>query len=85
MHVFRTLLKSSKWILMTLCICVVQARGAAIPQLIELTKHYGIYSIGITDKDDSDNPPSLPNHFETTLRDFEEEIISLIDNGRKTS
>lgn len=60
-------------------ICVLQARGDAIHQLIELANAFGIQSVGITDKDEGTNPPSLPNHFETSLRDFEAEIVSLID------
>ena len=64
-------------------ICVLQARGEAIHQLIELATKFGIQSVGITDKDDGTKTPSLPNHFETSLRDFEAEIISLIDLGKE--
>ena len=64
-------------------ICVLQARGDAIHQLIELATAFGIQSVGITDKNDGTNPPTLPNHFETSLRDFEAELISLIDLGKE--
>jgi putative ATP-dependent endonuclease of OLD family len=64
-------------------ICILQVRGDAIPQLIELSSKFGIPSVGITDKNDGTKPPTLPNHFETTHRDFEAEIISLIDSGKE--
>jgi len=64
-------------------ICVIQAGGDAIHQLIELATKFGIASVGITDKDDGASPPTLPNHYETNLRDFEAELISLIDSGKE--
>lgn len=65
-------------------ICVLQARGEAIHQLIELANKFGIQSVGITDKDDGTKTPTLPNHFETNLRDFEAELISIIDTGKES-
>lgn len=65
-------------------ICVIQAGGDAIHQLIELAKKFGIPSVGITDKDDGTNPPTLPNHYETNLRDFEAELVALIDSGKES-
>lgn len=64
-------------------ICVIQANGDAIRQLIDLSMKFGIPSVGITDKDDGLNPPTLQNHFETSLRDFEAEITSLLDVGKE--
>jgi putative ATP-dependent endonuclease of OLD family len=64
-------------------ICVIQARGETIYQLIQLAHLFGIPSIGVTDRDDGLNPPTLSNHFETTLRDFENELIALIDLGKE--
>jgi putative ATP-dependent endonuclease of OLD family len=65
-------------------ICVIQARGDSIPQLIKIASHYGIPSVGITDKDNGRKAPTLPNHFQTSLLDFEEEIvIPLIDSNKE--
>ena len=64
-------------------ICVMQAGGDAIPQLMELAANFGIPSVGITDKDDGTKVPVLPKHFTTNFRDFEEEIIALIDSGKE--
>jgi len=64
-------------------ICVIQAGGDAIHQLIELATKFGIQSVGITDKDDGSHPPILHNHFETNLRDFEAELVTLIDVGKE--
>lgn len=65
-------------------ICVIQAGGDAIPQLIELATRFGILSIGVTDKDDGSRPSTLPNHYQTNLRDFEAELIALIDAGKES-
>jgi putative ATP-dependent endonuclease of OLD family len=64
-------------------ICVIQANGEAVPQLIAIASLFGIPSVGITDRDDGTHPPTLPNHFQTTLRDFEEELVSLVLNSGK--
>lgn len=65
-------------------ICVIQAGGDAIPQLIDLATKFGILSVGITDKDDGSKPSTLPNHYQTNLRDFEAELIALIDAGKES-
>ncbi len=65
-------------------ICVLQARGDAIAQLIQLADRFGIHSIGIKDKDDSTEKPILPNLFLTTKRDFEEELVQLIETGKES-
>lgn len=65
-------------------ICVIQAGGDAIHQLIELATKFGISSVGVTDKDNGANPPTLPNHYETHLSDFEAELTSLIDLGKES-
>lgn len=65
-------------------ICIIQARGRAIPQLIELAAKFGISSVGITDKDDGSSPPTLCNHYETNLPNFEAELISLIGDGKES-
>lgn len=65
-------------------ICVIQAGGDAIPQLIDLATKFGILSVGITDKDDGSRPSTLPNLYQTNLRDFEAELITLIDSGKES-
>jgi putative ATP-dependent endonuclease of the OLD family len=64
---------------------VIQAGGESVPQLIQIANSFGIPSVGITDQDDGRNPPKLPNHYQTSLRDFEEEIISLMIDRNKES
>lgn len=64
-------------------ICVIQARGDAIPQLINIAFQYGLPSVGITDKDDGSKPPTLPNHLQTNLRNFEEEIVAIINDNKE--
>lgn len=59
-------------------LCVVQANGQAVPQLIQIAQSFGIPSVGLTDRDGGNNHPVLPNHRETDLRDFEEEIITFL-------
>lgn len=61
-------------------ICVIQARGQAVPQLIRLASSFGIPSVGMTDRD-SGIAPSIPGHSQTNLRNFEEELVSIIDIG----
>lgn len=59
-------------------VCVVQANGQAVPQLIKIAESFGVPSVGLTDKDEGNNHPTLSNHYETSLRDFEEEIIDFL-------
>lgn len=64
---------------------VIQARGESVPQLIQIANSFGIPSVGITDQDDGENLPKFPNHYQTSLRDFEEEIITLMIDSNKES
>jgi len=61
-------------------ICVIQAHGQAIPQLITLASSYGIPSVGMTDRD-SGITPSRQGHYQTNFRNFEEELVSIVDTG----
>ncbi|WP_265427044.1 ATP-dependent nuclease [Chryseobacterium sp. YIM B08800] len=66
-------------------ISVIQSRGgevAAIKLLIDLVSKFDIPSTGIGDRDN--NSPVLPPLYLTTKKDFEEELISLIDNGKES-
>ena len=65
-------------------ISVIQARGDAIKQLIEIATFFQIPSVGIRDKDNGNKPTGLPNYFTTNQRDFEEEIVSIIDLGKES-
>ena len=66
-------------------ISVIQARGDAIKQLIEIASFFQIPSVGIRDKDNGTKPTGLPNYYTTNKRDFEEEIVSLIDSNKEPS
>jgi len=59
-------------------ICVIQARGESVPILMEIVELFGISSVGITDRNKGNFSPTVPQHYQTTLHDFEEEIISLL-------
>jgi len=64
-------------------ICLIQGHGEkAIPVLIELANDFGIPSIGISDKDTKNSRPTTPNHLFTTKRDFESEIVALVNKGK---
>lgn len=63
-------------------ICIFQVRGDAILQLMKVVSEFGISSVGITDKDDG-NKNSAPNLFITSSRDFEEELVSIIDRDEE--
>jgi putative ATP-dependent endonuclease of OLD family len=64
---------------------VIQAGGDAVPQLIQIANSFGIPSVGITDRDNGTKTPKLPNHLQTTLRDFEEEVITFLIDQNKES
>jgi len=66
-------------------ICVIKANGSAVPLLLVIAGLFGIPSVGLTDKDDGSKPPTMPNHYETTKRNFEDEFVSmLLDSGRES-
>lgn len=65
-------------------ISVIQSRGGevdAIKLLIDLVGRFDIPSVGIGDKDNKS--PVSPPLYLTTKKDFEEELVSLIDIGRE--
>jgi putative ATP-dependent endonuclease of OLD family len=64
-------------------ICVIQARGGAVPQLIRLATSFGIQSIGIIDRDDKVGESTNSKLYYTHCRDFEAEIVSLLDSGKE--
>lgn len=65
-------------------ICLIQSRGEkSIHSLMTVAKHFGIPSIGVIDRDDGKKPSSIPNLFQTKLKDFEEELVSLLVDSKK--
>jgi putative ATP-dependent endonuclease of OLD family len=65
-------------------ISVIQSRGgeiAAIKTLVELARKFDIPAVGIGDKDANDPATISQPIFVTNLRDYEEELVSLIDRG----
>jgi len=67
-------------------ICVIGAGGTgSVPKLIEVLDKFSVKCIAIIDKDDNIAPLPFSNMFETGLRDFEAEIVSIIDSGRESS
>ncbi len=65
-------------------ISVIQAGGEAIPELLTIASSFGISAVGVTDKGDGYNTPVHPNHYQTDLMDFEDEIVSLVDSGKES-
>ena len=61
----------------------IQAGGDSVLQLIQLAEKFGIPCIGIRDSDGDNTPTSIPNLWKTTERDFEAELMKLIDIGRE--
>lgn len=48
-----------------------------------VSRKFGIPCIGIRDSDGDNTPTSIPNLWKTTERDFEAELMKLIDIGRE--
>ena len=64
-------------------ISVIQARGNSINQLLDLAENFGIPAVGIRDNDGDNSPTGRDNFFKTQKRDFEDELMFLIDNGEE--
>lgn len=64
-------------------ICVIQAGGDSVLQLIQLAEKFRIPCIGIRDSDGDNTPTGIPNLWKTTERDFEAELMKLIDVGKE--
>ena len=66
-------------------ICVIQSRGGAVKTidiLMRLAAKFDIPSVGIADKDN--NGPTAAPLYLTNKKDFEEELVSLIDSSNET-
>lgn len=66
-------------------ICVIQSRGGAlktIDLLMKLVSKFDIVSVGVADRDN--NSPTIAPLYITSKKDFEEELVSLIDTGKET-
>lgn len=65
-------------------ICIIQAGGDSVLQLILLAEKFGIPCVGIRDSDGDNTPTGNQNLWKTTERDFEAELMKLIDMGKET-
>lgn len=65
-------------------ICIIQAGGDSVLQLILLADKFGIPCVGIRDSDGDNTPTGIHNLWKTTERDFEAELMKLIDTGKET-
>ncbi|MBS4765803.1 AAA family ATPase [Alistipes sp. kh20] len=64
-------------------ICIIQAGGDSVLQLIQLAEKFGIPCVGIRDSDGDNTPTGIPNLWKTTARDFEAELMWLIDSEKE--
>ncbi|MGF7078863.1 ATP-dependent nuclease [Mucilaginibacter sp. UYCu711] len=64
-------------------ICVIQAGGDAVKQLMDIAAKFAIPSVGINDRDDKTGVSTVPDLFWTDKRNFEDELITLIDQGKE--
>jgi len=64
-------------------ISVIQAGGNSISQLIQLAEQFGIPCVGIKDSDGDKSPSEKENLLKTNKRDFEDELMFLIDSGKE--
>jgi len=65
-------------------ICVIQSRGGEVKTidiLMKLVAKFDIPSVGVGDKDN--NEPTTAPLYITSKKDFEEELVSLIDTGKE--
>jgi len=65
-------------------ISVIQAGGNSILQLLELADKFGIPAVGIKDSDGDNSPTGRDNFYKTTKRDFEDELMFLVDDGKES-
>jgi len=65
-------------------ITVIQAGGDSVKQLIQIAEKFGIPCIGINDSDGNNTPTGIANLLKTNERDFEAELMFLIDNGKES-
>lgn len=64
-------------------ISVIQAGGSSIDQLLDISESFGIPAVGIRDGDGDNSPAGRDNFFKTQKRDFEDELMFLINNGKE--
>lgn len=63
---------------------VIQAGGKSIIQLLDLAERFGIPAVGIKDSDGDSSPTGRDNFFKTRKRDFEDELMFLIDEDQES-
>lgn len=64
--------------------CVIQAGGDAVKQLMDIAAAFAIPSVGINDRDNKTGACPVPGLFWTDKKDFEEEMMDLIDSGKES-
>lgn len=65
-------------------IAIIQSRGGGgLDPLYDLLTLFAVPVIAIRDKDSNTTSPTKPNFYQTEKRDFEEELIRLIDHGKE--
>ena len=65
-------------------ICVIEAGGDSVLQLIQLADKFCIPCVGVIDADDDFSPTGIPNLFKTNERDFEAELMKIVDMGNES-
>ena len=65
-------------------ICVIEAGGDSVLQLIQLADKFCIPCVGVIDADDDFSPTGIPNLFKTNERDFEAELMKIVDMGKES-
>ncbi len=63
---------------------VIQAGGDSVSQLLQIAEKFRIPCIGINDSDGDNSPTEIPNLLKTNERDFEAELMFLIDIGKES-
>lgn len=65
-------------------ISVIQAGGDSIIQLLDLANQFGIPAVGIRDSDGDNSLTGRDNFFKTNKRDFEDELLFLVDEDNES-
>jgi len=65
-------------------ISVIQAGGDSIIQLLDLANQFGIPAVGIRDSDGDNSHTGRDNFFKTNNRDFEDELLFLVDEDNES-
>ena len=64
-------------------ICVIEAGGDSVLQLIQLAEKFCIPCVGVSDADGDSSPTGIPNLYKTNERDFEAELMKIVDMDKE--